>query len=327
MSIFNWSQTNANNGNADPSINWSPGMAPSAVSPSGRAMMAAVAKWRDDIAGAIVTTGTSTAYIVSSYSQFDSLAHLNGQVIAFAPHVTNGATVTLNVDGLGAKPLRTAPNLELQSGAIIQGAPYVAIYNNTDGAFYLQGNAGNTYGIPLGAGLDYWGATTPSSAFAFPAGQAISRTVYSSLYTLVGNAYGAGDGTTTFNLPDCRGRVSVPADNLGGSQAGRVNSVLGNALGSAGGEQLHTLSSAEMPSHNHGVNDPGHSHQQEAAAPGTGNNYQTWASAGSGATAATATWPNTANAGTGISIQNAGGGGAHNNVQPSIVCNYIMRII
>ena len=60
-------------------------------------------------------------------------------MIAFTPHMTNGATVTLNVDALGAKPLRAAPGAELLAGTIIHGTPYVAVYNSGDGAFYLRG--------------------------------------------------------------------------------------------------------------------------------------------------------------------------------------------
>ncbi|HEY7845769.1 MAG TPA: phage terminase large subunit, partial [Bradyrhizobium sp.] len=71
----------------------------------------------------------------------------------------------------------------------------------------------NPYNIPLGAGLDYWGSTTPNSSFAFPSGQAISRTTYVALFALVGTTYGAGDGSTTFNLPDKRGRVSAATDD------------------------------------------------------------------------------------------------------------------
>ena len=67
----------------------------------------------------------------------------------------------------------------------------------------------NQYNVPLAAGLDYWGSTTPNSAFAFPTGQAISRTTYAALFTLIGTTYGAGDGSTTFNLPDKAGRVPV----------------------------------------------------------------------------------------------------------------------
>src|SRR5689334_23574567 len=101
MTLFKWSKTANTNANADGSINWAEGQAPSTVNDSARAMMAAAAKYRDDVSGAITTGGTSTAYTVSSYQSFDTLAHLDGAMIAFAPHATNGATVTLNVDALG----------------------------------------------------------------------------------------------------------------------------------------------------------------------------------------------------------------------------------
>src|SRR6201985_2024207 len=130
MTLYKWSQTASADANADSTINWAEGQAPSTVNDSARGMMAAIAKYRDDIAGAIVTAGTSTAYTVASYEVFDTLAHLSGQMIAFTPHVTNGATVTLNVDSLGAKPLRSAPNVEIPAGTIVQGTPYTATYNS-----------------------------------------------------------------------------------------------------------------------------------------------------------------------------------------------------
>src|SRR4051794_31683503 len=67
----------------------------------------------------------------------------------------------------------------------------------------------NPYNVPLGAGMDYWGASAPNSAFAIPTGQAVSRAAYSSLFVLIGTNYGAGNGSTTFNLPDKTGRVSA----------------------------------------------------------------------------------------------------------------------
>jgi hypothetical protein len=140
MGLFHylWSRTAASNATADANINFAEGQAPSSVNDSARAMMASLAGYRDDIAGAITTGGTSTAYTVTSYQVFDTLAHMSGHVIAFTPHATNGATVTLNVDGLGAKPLRTAPSVELLAGTLVQGTPYTALYNNSDAAWYLQ---------------------------------------------------------------------------------------------------------------------------------------------------------------------------------------------
>ena len=169
MTLYKWSQTATSDATADSTINWAEGQAPSSINDSARAMMAATAKYRDDIAGAIVTAGTSTAYTVSSYEVFDTLTHLNGQMIAFTPHTTNGATVTLNVDSLGAKPLRSSPGVELLAGTIIQGTPYVAVYNNSDGAFYLQGFFGNQYFIPAWRrdARFHLGPTTPNSVICF----------------------------------------------------------------------------------------------------------------------------------------------------------------
>ncbi|XSC45842.1 tail fiber protein [Bradyrhizobium sp. RDT10] len=234
MTLYKWSKTAENNATADSSINWQEGQAPSSVNDSGRAMMASIAKHRDDIAGAIVTGGTATAYTVTSYEAFDTLTRLNGQIIAFTPHVTNGGTVTLNVDSLGARPVRSAPAAELLAGTLIQGTPYLALYNHSDTAFYLHGFYGNPYNVPLAAGMDYWGSTAPNSAFAFPVGQAISRTTYATLFALVSTTYGVGDGSTTFNLPDKRGRVSASLDNMGGSTASRLTDAVsgfGDGLG------------------------------------------------------------------------------------------------
>lgn len=251
--FFTWSKTASSNATADNTIGWSEGQAPSSVNDSARAMMARTAEWRDDISGTITTGGTSTAYTVTSNQVFDTLAHMNGAMIAFVPHATNGATVTLAVDGLTAKPLRYGPSLELQTGVLIQGTPYVCSYNNSDGAFYLQGGFANPYGIPLGGMMPYIGSTAPNSAFVVPIGQAISRTTYATLFTLVTTLYGAGDGSTTFNVPDLRGRTVFQPDS-GGS--GRITVAGGNfdgtVISGTGGAQNHTMTSAELAAHTHG---------------------------------------------------------------------------
>ena len=148
MPVFRWSKTAASNGNADPTIGWAEGMVPSAVNDSARAEMAAIAMWRDDISGSITTGGSSTAYTITSNSVFASLALMANQMIAFVPHATNGATVTLNCDGLGAKPLRSEPSTELLAGVLVQGTVYTATYNNSDAVWYLQNFYGNPYSVP-----------------------------------------------------------------------------------------------------------------------------------------------------------------------------------
>jgi len=335
MTLYKWSQTAALDASADSTINWAEGQSPSSVNDSSRAMMAATAKYRDDIAGAIVTSGSATAYSVSSYQGFDSVAHLGGQMIAFTPHVTNGATATLNVDGLGARPLRASPGVELLAGTIIQGTPYVAVYNSSDAAFYLRGHYGNPYNVPLAAGLDYWGPVAPNSCFAFPAGQAISRSTYSALFALLGTTWGTGDGSTTFNLPDKRGRVSVIKDDMGGFSAFRITSAVagfaGDALGAAGGSQSHTLTLGELPT---GITSTGLNTITVAGAtsgnvclgtipsttPGGSFGFQYPSSLGQASVSAAG------NNNIGVASNNTGGA-AHANVPPAIVCNYLIRII
>jgi microcystin-dependent protein len=261
MTFFKWSKTAATNGSADSTCPFPEGMAPSALNDGTRGMMAAAAKYRDDIAGAIVTGGTSTAYTVSSNQVFDTLAHLDGAMIAFTPHVTCGATVTLNVDGLGAKPLRFAPtllaafpNVELPAATLIQGTPYSVTYNNTDGAFYLHGFMNLPFVVPVGGMVDYFGTSSPSSNFVLPYGQAISRTTYSVLFTLLGTTFGTGDGSTTFNVPDLRGRFVAGKDDMGGSAASRLSGAsitVGGAttLGGSGGGETKALITANLPAY------------------------------------------------------------------------------
>jgi microcystin-dependent protein len=210
----------------------------------------------------------------------------------------------------------------------------MATYNNTDGAFYLHGFFG-TPSIPIGAGLDYWLPTTPSSAFAFPIGQAISRTTYATLFAAMGTTFGAGDGSTTFNLPDKRSYVSIAADNMGGTGAGRT----GLGFAGTGGVQTQTLNYTNMAPHSHGgttgADSPDHAHTIGGGAtlivgsssapngdPGTAYvPYPTIAISGttSGATARHA-HPISTDAGPGTSAP-------FSIMQPTIACNYILRII
>lgn len=302
-------------------------MAPSAVNDSGRGMMAASAKYRDDISGAIETGGTSTAYTVTSYQSFTALSTMDGKTIAFTPHTTNGATVTLNVDSLGAKPLRSAPSTELTAGVLVEGTPYLAVYNNSDSAWYLHGFYGNPYIIPIGGFLPYGGSTAPNSSFVLPYGQAISRTTYSSLFSLFSTTYGTGDGSTTFNVPDLRGRIPVGKDDMGGVAASRVTSagagIDGATLGTAGGGQTHTLTTAQLP-----VITPAgtislspSSIANPSSTVGVDRNldFSTRAvyDAVPGTTVQTATFSGTS----------FGSGDAHPIMQPSIILTYLLRVI
>lgn len=128
-------------------------------------------------------------------------------------------------------------------------------------------------GVPIGSMTAYGGATAPAG-WLLCFGQAISRTQYALLFAIIGTAYGPGDGSTTFNLPDKRGRASIGADNMGGTPAGRVtqgvSGILATSVGQAGGSQnaqADTLTAATTIN----ISDPGHVHG--SSAPTTTNAY------------------------------------------------------
>lgn len=94
--------------------------------------------------------------------------------------------------------------------------------------------------LMIGTILPFAGAIPPG--FLLCDGAAVSRETYSLLFAEIGTTYGAGDGSTTFNLPDLRGRV------IGGQDAGQTEFA---DLGQSGGEKAHTLTIDEIPSHSH----------------------------------------------------------------------------
>jgi len=112
-------------------------------------------------------------------------------------------------------------------------------------------------GDPIGSILEFSGPTASLDLrYIIADGRAISRTTYAAYFALVATQYGVGDGTTTFNVPDRRGRIGVCCDNMGGSAANRIAAA--NALGVVGGAATKTLAVSEMPAHAHTVNS--HSH-------------------------------------------------------------------
>jgi len=167
------------------------------------------------------------------------------------------------------------------------------------------------FAVPFGTVFPFAGSTAPTGwLLAF--GQAVSRTTYSKLFAAISTTYGSGDGSTTFNLPDLRGRVVAGKDDMGGSAASRLtNTVLtaSNTLGATGGTQTHTLTEAQMPSHRHDIQ------RSNSAA----------TSVGADASALYRIQQDTG--GSMTNTQSTGGGGAHLNTQPTIVLNYIIRAL
>jgi microcystin-dependent protein len=101
---------------------------------------------------------------------------------------------------------------------------------------------------PTGALTAFAGSDAPTG-WLLCYGQALSRATYAALFAVIGTTYGSGNGSTTFNIPDLRGRVPVALDNMGGTDADRLT--VANTLGDFGGEEKHLLIVSEMPSHSH----------------------------------------------------------------------------
>lgn len=238
--------------------------------------------------------------------------------------LVNHAFVSLKSDGPDTtfvRPSNWNANLKFSGG--LDGDALVRDSGAPDGASWQPG-------VPVGSVSAYAGATAPSG-WLLCDGAAVSRATFAALFGVVGTNYGAGDGSTTFNVPNLKGRVPVGLD------AGQTEF---DTLAESGGEKAHTLTAAEMPVHSHGVSDPthnhshsdpGHSHSIPVYSGGGGGPAGFVAASDGGGTALTAsssgagTGMSNVAAGTGISIQNAGSGAAHTNLQPYLTLNYIIR--
>ena len=105
----------------------------------------------------------------------------------------------------------------------------------------------------IGSIYMFAGSTAPAG-FLLCDGSAVSRTTYASLFDVIGTTYGAGDDSTTFNLPDISGKVPIGVS-------------ASHALATTGGEESHALTSTEIPSHTHGIAAHGHGNTIKATTP------------------------------------------------------------
>ena len=208
------------------------------------------------------------------------------------------------------RKMTLANMLAVVNGLTADSAPdttndYILTYDTSAGAAKKATPA--LLGVPVGAMMPYAGTAAPTG-WLLCYGQAVSQATYAALYAILGTTYGS-DAGGNFTLPDLRGRVVAGQDDMGGVSADRLTDqsggLDGDTLGDTGGAETHTLVDAEMPTHDHSFsftrsNTPGSTANVDA--PG-GGVVDTFAS----------------------TTGTAGSDAAHNNVQPTIILNYIIK--
>jgi microcystin-dependent protein len=162
-----------------------------------------------------VTTGTGTAYALSLSPPLE--AYIEGLPIFFKAHVANTGAVTLNVDGLGAKSILHG-SVTLDAGDIQSGQLVTVMYDGTNFQMMQHKRAAL---VPSGT-VAYFAASSAPTGWLKCNGAAVSRTTYAALFAAIGTAFGVGDGSTTFNLPDLRGEFLRGFDDGRGIDSGRT---------------------------------------------------------------------------------------------------------
>ncbi len=249
--------------------------------------MARIKSLMDDLGGVASATGTANALALTTATGFSSL--VDGIRVTLRAAETNTAAATLNVNTIGGKPIRkfTAYGESALTGGEIQDDGiyefiYCSYLNGATGGWLIL-NPANIEVIAPGVGAPFFGSVAPIG-WLICNGAAISRTTYARLFTAIGTTWGAGNGTTTFNIPNGQNEF---------------------LRGASGTLPLGTRQSDDIKSHAHGVNDPGHFHNWGNTAQGFGvtpGNFGGFAQGGPSPGAL-----NTTASTTGISIQATGG--------------------
>lgn len=228
----------------------------------------------------------------------------------------------------------------LEFGQAINRTTFLNLFNaitatnvgNTHGTTTIDGLSADMRGLGVegalieGTGISLGTTIVSVAASSMVLSAAVTGTNTGVTFRIL--PYGQGDGSTTFTLPDRRGRFTAGRDNMGGTAAGNLtgqtNGILGTKLNATGGEEQHVLTTPQLPSHNHTITDPGHTHAFNTTdietQGNTGGQPHSTVATGAGNNL-----PAIASAVTGITINNTGGGGGHNTVPPASISNMMIK--
>lgn len=234
------------------------GMLPSLVNDGARADEGMLARLFRDTSGYLTASGSANTYAVTPSRTVSALAA--GHSFRFKINVSNTGASTLNVSGLGTKPIRKGVSQELANGDLIAGQIVEVSYDATNQIFQLLSTPSTATGaggsdiyariLKVGVVLPWTTSTVPTGWLECN-GQAVSRSTYAELYAAIGTSYGVGDGSTTFNVPDYRGEFlrgwdhgrAVDPDKA--TRTDRGDGTTGDNIGTKQGEAVK--------SHQHGV--------------------------------------------------------------------------
>lgn len=241
--------------------------------------------------------------------------HFEGTVVRL-----DGGQPVVDLDGWSVGTVPTSLTLAVGDPVLVAVGPYRTwIVESPDGtgAPGPTGPAGPTG--PTGATgatgatgpsgaltgeIKMWAASSTPTGYLACDGSAVSRTTYAALFAVVGTTWGTGDGSTTFNVPDMRGRAPIGS----GTGSGLTARTLAGSVGA----ETHTLSTTEIPAHTHGPFAIA-TRTTAAGSDQTGTGVPPHNGVPSGTQGLNAT------------TASAGGGGAHNNMQPSRVVGFIIK--
>lgn len=179
-------------------------------------------------------------------SQVTSLTRADGTGLAVREGFNNLIGALFSMNSGATAPTATVPYMLWADTSTTPAT--IRMRNAADDAWISLGTSSPYLGLmPVGSSIE-WNTTTPPAGFLEEDGSAISRTTYSELFAVIGTTFGAGDGSTTFNLPDSRGVVRRGWDNGRGLDSGRS---FGSYQADAFASHTHTMQS-----------DGAHTHQQ-----------------------------------------------------------------